>query len=52
MSTTVIVLPGAFGSGCTFAAKHLRDTKDCRNSEQVLTTQEQWKAAMIERGWR
>ena len=24
----------------------------CRNSEQVLTTSEQWKKAMIEKGWR
>ncbi|HZO52064.1 MAG TPA: hypothetical protein VFB63_05090 [Bryobacteraceae bacterium] len=24
----------------------------CRNSEQVLTTQEQWKKAMVEKGWR
>jgi hypothetical protein len=24
----------------------------CRNSEQVLTTQEQWKKAMLEKGWR
>lgn len=23
----------------------------CRNAEQILTTQEQWKAAMIEKGW-
>ncbi len=23
----------------------------CRNSEQVLTTSEQWKKAMIEKGW-
>ena len=23
----------------------------CRNSEQVLTTSEQWKLAMIEKGW-
>ena len=24
----------------------------CRNNEQVLTTQEQWKKAMVEKGWR
>lgn len=24
----------------------------CRNNEQVLTTQEQWKKAMMHRGWR
>jgi hypothetical protein len=23
----------------------------CRNNEQVLTTQEQWKKLMIEKGW-
>jgi hypothetical protein len=23
----------------------------CRNNEHVLTTQEQWKKAMIEKGW-
>jgi len=23
----------------------------CRNNEQVLTTTEQWKKAMIEKGW-
>ena len=24
----------------------------CRNNEQIPTTQEQWKKAMIEKGWR
>ena len=23
----------------------------CRNAEQILTTSEQWKLAMIEKGW-
>jgi hypothetical protein len=26
-------------------------TQVCRNQEEVLTTREQWKAAMIEKGW-
>jgi hypothetical protein len=24
----------------------------CRSTEEILTTGEQWKAAMLERGWR
>jgi len=24
----------------------------CRNSEQILTTQEQWKKAMLDKGWQ
>ena len=27
-------------------------TQVCRDQEEVLTTGEQWKAAMIEKGWR
>ena len=27
-------------------------TQVCRNQEQVLRTGEQWKQAMIEKGWR
>jgi hypothetical protein len=27
-------------------------TKVCRNQDDVLTTGEQWKVAMIEKGWR
>ncbi len=29
----------------------LRHSQVCRNNEQVLTTTEQWKSAMVGRGW-
>ena len=31
--------------------RDFKQTAVCRQREEVLTTSEQWKAAMIERGW-
>jgi hypothetical protein len=27
-------------------------TQVCRNNEQILTTSEQWKIAMLDKGWQ
>ena len=34
------------------ASGELIASQVCRNNEQVLTTQEQWKKAVVEKGWR
>lgn len=36
----------------TGVAGELPRTQVCRSEEEVLSTTEQWKAAMVERGWR
>ena len=33
------------------ASGELIASQVCRNNEQILTTQEQWKKAMVEKGW-
>jgi len=32
--------------------QELRMSQICRSQDEVLTTSEQWKAAMIEKGWQ
>ena len=35
-----------------FIGRHeIMQTKVCRSQDEVLTTGEEWKAAMIEKGW-
>src|SRR5262245_49373275 len=42
-----------FSHQLTLTAKgELLASQVCRNNEQILTTQEQWKAAMIDKGWQ
>jgi hypothetical protein len=41
-----------FGWELRLMTTDLLRSQVCRSSEEILSTHEQWKAAMLEKGWR